>query len=177
MAAQRVAGQCSFLCIKYDTCRQAVVISQQQSPSTMLCLNKWEIMICQNRELFGRFTCREYDVKYNRRILIRIVSRGLNALLKGNSLGIALYHLGRRSNFVSLFLSGFILPLHLSVISPFLSCSLPLFLPSFLFLKFSLDCLCQELLNYGPWVKSGQPPASVNKVLVNNGLISFSYCL
>lgn len=90
----------SFLCIKYDTCRQAVVLSQQQSPSTTLCLNKWETMICQNRELFGRFTCGEYDVKYNRRILIRIVSHGLNALLKGNSLGIALYHLGRISDFV-----------------------------------------------------------------------------
>lgn len=128
MAAQRVAGQCSFLCIKYDTCRQAVAISQQHSPSPMLCLNKWEIMICQNRELFGRFTCREYDVKYNRRILIRIVSRGLNALLKGNSLGIALYHLGRRSNFVSLFLSFWVY----SPAPPFCNLSLPfLFSPSF----------------------------------------------
>lgn len=128
MAAQRVAGQCSFLCIKYDTCRQAAVISQQQSPSTTLCLNKWEIMICQNRELFGRFTCREYDVKYNRRILIRIVSHGLNALLKGNSLGIALYHLGRISNFVSLFLSFWVY----SPSPPFCNLSLPfLFSPSF----------------------------------------------
>lgn len=118
----------SFLCIKYDTCRQAVVISQQQSPSTILCLNKWEIMICQKRELFGRFTYGEYDVKYNRRILIRIVSHGLNALLKGNSLGIALYHLGRISNFVSLFLSFWVY----SPSPPFCNLSLPfLFPPSF----------------------------------------------
>lgn len=154
----RGGEQCSFPCIKYCTCRQAVVVSPPQSPSTMLCLNKWEIMICQKRALFGRFTCREYDVKYNRRILIRIVSHGLNALLKRNSLGIALYHLGRISNFVSFFLSFWVdspsppfLNLSSLSLSPFLSCPLPLVLPSFLFLHFSLDCLCPELVNYGPW--------------------------
>ena len=43
-------------------------------------------------------------MKNNRRILIRIVSHGLNALLKRHSLGIAFYHLGNISNFVSFLL-------------------------------------------------------------------------
>ena len=90
-------------------------------------------------------------MKNNRRILIRIVSHGLNALLKRNSLGIALYHLGSISNFVSFLLyfwayspspplQTLLLPL-----SPFLSCSLP---PSLLF---SLLYILHQILYVRRW--------------------------
>lgn len=171
----------SFPCIKYDTCRQAVVISQQQSPSTMLCLNKWEIMICHKRELLGRFTCREYDVKYNRRIL-RIVFHGLNALLKRNSLGIAFYHLGRISNFVSFLLYFWVY----SSSPPFLNISFPcipfFLIPPFLlsfffFFTFFIELSMSGVDKLWPWVEAGLPPASVDEILESNEAHLFSYCL
>lgn len=31
-------------------------------------------------------------------------------------------------------------------------------------------CLCLEVANYGPWDKSGLPPISVNKILLESSL-------
>ena len=118
-------------------------------------------------------------MKNNRRILIRIVSHGLNALLKRHSLGIAFYHLGNISDLASFLLISGLIPspplLHLPHPPP--PTTTPFQIPSLVSLH-SLyilhQTLYQKMANYGWLVKSGLPPVSVNKVLEHNQAPSFS---
>ena len=107
-------------------------------------------------------------MKNNRRILIRIVSHGLYALLKRHSLGIAFYHLGNISNFVSFLLYFWAYSLSTSSLPP-----LPLPFSLFLFSLFTFF-IRHSVRRWQTVV--GWSPVFVNKVLEHNKAPSFSSC-